>query len=109
MGIQRMKLESHGTNVTSDAGLLTCRQSGDVAALTSFLPEEVFDFRTGSCTSTTTEAWRDSGSKRASIPCSGPSYRATTSKTSKRVPESLRGSPCTRDRRIGPLRCLSGG
>ena len=45
---RRLKLEFHGTNVTSDAGLIAHRELDEIAGLTTSLAEQLFDFRTGS-------------------------------------------------------------
>ena len=44
---RRWKLEFHGTNVTSDAGLIAHRELDEVAGLTASLAAQLFDFRTG--------------------------------------------------------------
>ncbi|MHC4520708.1 MAG: hypothetical protein ACYTAS_19120 [Planctomycetota bacterium] len=42
-----MKVEFHGTKVTSDRGLLAYREIDDVLGLTSAIDEEPRDMRTG--------------------------------------------------------------
>jgi len=44
---RRLKLEFHGTIVTSDAGLLACRELDDALGLTSAIDAELRDIRTG--------------------------------------------------------------
>ena len=43
-----IKLEFHGSKVTSDAGLLPYRELDEALGLTEWRPTELFDFRTGS-------------------------------------------------------------
>ena len=43
----KLKLEFHGTKVTSDAGLLSYRELDEVLGLTSTFDSEVRDIRTG--------------------------------------------------------------
>lgn len=44
---RRVKLEFHGTKVTSDAGLLACRELDEALGLTSAVHSELRDIRTG--------------------------------------------------------------
>ena len=44
---RKVKVEFHGTKVTSDAGLLAYRELDDALDLTSAIDSEVYDIRTG--------------------------------------------------------------
>jgi hypothetical protein len=54
---RRLKLEFHGTRVTSDAGLLACRELDEALGLTSTIDSELRGIRTGKNTRHGIAAW----------------------------------------------------
>src|SRR4029079_6869133 len=66
----RLKLEFHGSKVTSDAGLLPFRDLDDALGLTDLAGEALADTRTGQNDSVMADPHSDRRPRRRILPCS---------------------------------------